>query len=110
MLSLCIVELGISLLKDSFVVSLWVSDIWVDNISDSISVLEICELTILSLGWLEFGVSEVTEVVSILVFNISVEEISVINSVLISWEVLILLLNKLELEIPVLSDSFVVSL
>ena len=57
MLSLCIVKLGISLLKDSFVVSLYVSDICIDNISDSIYLLEICELKILFLGVFEFGIS-----------------------------------------------------
>ena len=38
-------------------VSLLVSDIWVDNISDSTSVLEICELKILSLWMFELGIS-----------------------------------------------------
>ena len=52
-------ELGISILN--FEVSLCVSDIWVDNISDSISLLEICELNILSLGKLEFGISLLTD-------------------------------------------------
>ena len=55
--SLNILDLGISLLKDSFVVSLLVSDIWVDNISDSISLLEICELDILSPDKLVLGIS-----------------------------------------------------
>ena len=48
--------LGLSLLNDSFVESLYVSDKWVDNISDSISLLEICELNILSLGILELWI------------------------------------------------------
>ena len=48
--------LGLSLFNDSFVESLYVSDKWVDNISDSISLLEICELNILSLGILELWI------------------------------------------------------
>ena len=55
--------MGISLLN--FVASLIVSDIWVDNISDSISLLEICVLNIDSFGILEFGISLLNFVVSL---------------------------------------------
>ena len=60
MLSLCKLELGISVLKNSFD-SLFVSDIYVDEVSDSISLLEIWEVNILSLCKLELGISLVND-------------------------------------------------
>ena len=57
--------LGLSLLNDSFVESLYVSDKWVDKISDSISLLEICELSVVSFGRLEIGNSLLNFVISL---------------------------------------------
>ena len=55
-LSLGIFELCISL-NDNFVVSLKVSDIWIDEVSDINSLLEICELNTLSFGIFELCIS-----------------------------------------------------
>ena len=68
MLPLGTLELGISLLID--VVSLCVSDIWVDNISDSSSLLEIWELDLL--GTFVLGISLLNDsfVVSLYVSDI----------------------------------------
>ena len=77
-------------------------------ISDSISLLEIWEINMLSLGTLELGISLLIDVVSLYVSDIWVDNISDSNSLLEIWELDIL--GTFVLGISLLNDSFVVSL
>ena len=81
-----------------------------DTVSDSISLLEIWEFNILSLGTFELGISLLIDVVSLYVSDIWVDNMSDSISLLEIWELDMLSLDILELGILLFNDIFVVSL